>query len=235
MTPPKEWHLETALLIGRRVLAYSSIPSTNSMALGYADDESNDGLAILARQQTAGRGQHGRTWTAPPDSSVLLSVLVFPPPSLRRPALLTAWAADAVCETIREVTGRGATIKWPNDVLVGGRKICGILLEKRKGVVAGIGLNVHQTRDDFLAAGLPDATSLALSHRGKYDTKHIAEILLLYLDGIFWELCKGEVEGLQDRWTERLGLLGETVAAECVDGMLHGRVHELSFDGVTLH
>src|SRR5439155_7970824 len=118
------------------------------LALALADDVSNDGLILLAQEQKSGRGQQGRTWIAPPGSSVLLSVLVFPPAWLRRPAMLTAWAAVSVCETVREVAGLEATIKWPNDVLVLGRKVCGILIEQRSSAagtppatVAGIGLN----------------------------------------------------------------------------------------------
>src|SRR5206468_7692987 len=86
---------------------------------------------VLAREQTAGRGQHGRAWQAPAGSSVLLSVLLCPPPALRRPALLTAWAAVSVCETILQLTGLQAKIKWPNDVLIRGRKVCGILIESK--------------------------------------------------------------------------------------------------------
>ena len=83
---------------------------------------------------------------------MLLSALLFPPAELRRPVLLTAWAAVAVCETIRHITGQMARIKWPNDVLVQGKKICGILIEQGKGTVAGIGLNVNQSAEMFAAA-----------------------------------------------------------------------------------
>src|SRR5436189_3289930 len=91
--------------IGRRVLVYDCVESTNSLALAVAGDPASDGLVLVAREQTAGRGQHGRTWLSPAGSSVLLSAVLFPPPPLRRPAILTAWAAVSVCETIRETTG----------------------------------------------------------------------------------------------------------------------------------
>jgi BirA family biotin operon repressor/biotin-[acetyl-CoA-carboxylase] ligase len=128
--PADIWNLPTNRL-GRRTLVFARLDSTNSHAALLADDPGNDGIAILAREQTAGRGQHGRVWTAPAGSSVLLSVLLFPPPALRRPTLLTAWAAIAVCETITQLTDLSATIKWPNDVLIDGRKVCGILIEQR--------------------------------------------------------------------------------------------------------
>src|SRR5690606_22692424 len=133
--------------LGRTVQVFDSIDSTNTRALALADDRSLDGLVVLSRHQEAGRGQYGRTWLAPPESSVLLSVLLFPPPTLRRPALLTVWAAVAVGELVLELTGEQIRIKWPNDVFLKGRKICGILIEQRQqgeslATVVGIGLNV---------------------------------------------------------------------------------------------
>jgi BirA family biotin operon repressor/biotin-[acetyl-CoA-carboxylase] ligase len=130
MIPPEEWHLET-YHIGRRVLVYNQIDSTNTRAAQFADDGNNNGLVIVAGEQTAGRGQHGRTWQAPSGRSVLMSVLLFPPAALRRPVLLTAWAAVSVCETIRQASGIQAKIKWPNDVFLRGKKVCGILIESK--------------------------------------------------------------------------------------------------------
>src|SRR5207248_4183315 len=126
MTLTQEW-TEDSRRVGRRVLVYDRVASTNSLALELAGDPTSDGLVLVAREQTAGRGQHGRTWLSPAGSSVLLSAVLFPPPSLRRPAILTAWAAVSVCETIRETTGLQPTIKWPNDVFLEGKKTCGIL------------------------------------------------------------------------------------------------------------
>jgi BirA family biotin operon repressor/biotin-[acetyl-CoA-carboxylase] ligase len=130
MNPSEEWHLDTRQ-IGRRVRVYKRMESTNTQAALFADDPSNHGLVIMAEEQTSGRGQQGRSWQAPAGKAVLMSVLVFPPPPLRRPALLTAWAAVSVCESIRQATGFQAKIKWPNDVLIRGRKVCGILIESK--------------------------------------------------------------------------------------------------------
>src|ERR1019366_3193428 len=129
------------------------LDSTNSLALSLAHDPTQNGLVVIAHAQSAGRGQYGRSWHAPPGSSVLLSVLLFSPPTLRRPSLLTAWAAVSVCEAILKLADLDAQIKWPNDVLVQGKKVCGILIEQRTithadfplATVVGIGLNVSQT------------------------------------------------------------------------------------------
>ena len=83
MNPSEEWCLE-GLHVGRRVLVHDRLDSTNSLALSLAANPAHDGLVVVAREQTAGRGQHGRRWLSPPGHSVLLSALVFPPPHLQR-------------------------------------------------------------------------------------------------------------------------------------------------------
>ena len=121
ISPREEWSLDTRRL-GRRVLVFDQLDSTNNRAAELAVDPANDGIAILADEQTAGRGQYGRTWLAAAGESVLLSVLLAPPTALCRPAVLTAWAAVAVCSTIRAMIGAPTRIKWPNDVLMHDRK-----------------------------------------------------------------------------------------------------------------
>ena len=138
------WILNTRRL-ARRVLVFDRIDSTNSRLMELAGQPESDGLAFLADEQSAGRGQHGRRWLAPPRSSVLLSILLYPDEAINRPALLTAWAAVCVADVFRRLSGIAPTIKWPNDVLVRGRKVCGILIEqsrqgKTPATVVGIGL-----------------------------------------------------------------------------------------------
>ncbi len=238
--PTSEWHLPTRH-VGRRVLYYDELPSTLSVAAGLAADPANDGTAVLAGVQTAGRGQYGRSWQCPPGAGVLLSVLLSPPPPLRRPAVLTAWAAVAVAETARQLTGRQPGIKWPNDVQIRGKKVCGILIEaaspagRPPTAVAGIGLNVNQSAADFAAAGLPDATSLAVAAGRGFDTHAVARQLLEQLDRDYALLLDGELGTLEACWKWRVGLLGRPVVAEAADGTPHrGRLRELSFAGVEL-
>lgn len=223
------WHLETRHL-GRRVLVFDRLDSTNTYALQLADA---DGVAILADEQTAGRGQHGRRWLAPPRSSVLLSVLL--PPTVTRPALLTAWAAVSVADVVRQLTGPVPRIKWPNDVLVTDRKICGILIEQSRHpagpvTVAGIGLNVTQTAADFAAAGLPEATSLAALD-AHHDTHAVARLLLTRLDDNFTALADGSLER---RWRDYLDLEGHAVEVELSDRRLRGQLVACGFDRLTV-
>jgi BirA family biotin operon repressor/biotin-[acetyl-CoA-carboxylase] ligase len=239
MTAPREeWQLDTRRL-GRRVLVFDRLDSTNTRATRLADEGATEGVAVLADEQTAGRGQHGRSWLATPGDAVLLSLLLSPPPPLRRPAVLTAWAAVSVCAVVSEVTGLQARIKWPNDVLLRGRKVCGILIEQGRGrggliTVVGIGLNVRQGPGVFAAAGLPDATSLAAACPTPPDTAETARRLVRRLDEEYGQLCDGDLGTLEACWAWHLGLLGREVAAECADATYHGRLCRVSFAAVEL-
>ena len=229
----EEWSLNSRL-VGRRVLFFECVDSTNTVAARLADDRANDGLAVLAAEQTAGRGQHGRQWQCRPGDGVLLSVLLFPPPALRQPAVLTAWAAVAVCETVRRLTGLQARIKWPNDVLLRGRKVCGILIEQGRGAVVGVGLNVRQPAE-FAAAGLPHGASLTQFTDAELDSRAVAKVLLYRMDEEYTRLLEGDLATLEACWKRHVGLLGREVIAERYDGPTHrGRLLQLGFAGVQL-
>ena len=260
--PSEEWQLQTRH-IGQCVQVFQCLPSTNTHAARLADDPSSQGRVILAWEQTAGRGQYCRTWRTPAGKAVLMSVVLFPPLPLCRPALLTAWAAVSVCETIRQATGLQARIKWPNDVLVRDRKVCGILIESRVqasrrgpskssgalenlaplpsesstaelAVVVGIGLNVNQTAEDFQQADLPNAGSLALFTRRPLECPTMARLLVDHLDEEYDRLACGDLNPLLASWNDYIGLAGKLVAIESSDGRHWGRLRELTLDLVDL-
>jgi BirA family biotin operon repressor/biotin-[acetyl-CoA-carboxylase] ligase len=246
MTPRDEWRLPTRHL-GRRVLVFDRLDSTSNLAATLAGDPANDGAVVLANEQTAGRGQHGRSWLCTPGTGVLLSVLLFPPRPLRRPALLTAWAAVSVCAAVRRATGLDATIKWPNDVLIRGRKVCGILTESRVqrphgvggdapehelAVIVGIGLNVRQTATDL--ADLPEAGSLALFCERPPACDMMARGLIIQLDEEYDRLCRGDLATLEAAWRSGLGLVGQRVVVETHGGLHRGRLTALGWDGLVL-
>jgi BirA family biotin operon repressor/biotin-[acetyl-CoA-carboxylase] ligase len=151
--------------------------------------------------------------------------------------VLTAWAAVATGETILALTGLQARVKWPNDLLLGGRKVSGILIEQAGPgvVVAGVGLNVAQQPADFESAGLTNATSLAAASGQEVDVSEAARRLLLEMDRWYDELLERGPETLEACWKWRTGLLGRPVVAECTDGsVLRGRLREQSFGGLRL-
>ncbi len=236
-TPRETWHFDTDR-IGRRVLVYEHVESTNTLAAAIATEEDADGLVLIADHQHAGRGQYGRTWMSRPGSSLLMSVVVRPPVELRQPVILTAWAAIAVAESILSLTSVQARIKWPNDLLIRGKKVCGILIEQSNNAagvttVVGIGLNLTQTAEDFTQANLPDATSLGVVSGGLIDPRTAASVVIRKLDLEYARLIAGERVAVEADWKWRIGLLGRQVIVEHPGGATTtGRLRDMSFDGL---
>jgi len=236
MTPATEtWTLDTSR-IGRRVLVYGQLASTNTTATEFAALPDSDGLVIIANFQTTGRGQYGRVWQSRPGSSLLMSVVLNPPNELRRPAILTAFAAVAVSEVVLALTGIQARIKWPNDLFIRGKKVCGILIEQHGSTaILGIGLNLNQTKEEFEAAGLPDATSLGMASGGVFEMRTTAGIVIPRLDREYERLLSGERITVEAEWKWRIGLLGRQVTVEFMDGStIVGQLLEMEFDGLEL-
>ncbi|MSR30516.1 MAG: biotin--[acetyl-CoA-carboxylase] ligase [Gemmataceae bacterium] len=233
MVSPEIWHLDTKV-IGKSVWCFDRLNSTSTLAAQLAADPGNNGLAILAEEQTQGRGQHGRVWESSPGVSVLLSVLIFPPAIYRLPSLLTAWAAAGVGETIQQILGIRAAIKWPNDILIDRRKVCGILIEQGRGTVAGIGLNVRQTPLDFSKQGLAMAASLQNFTPHPLNTHEVARALLRNLDDLYQQLLEGQLDQLLALWKNGLGLLGKAVVLEERGRTRRGILEFMDFERITL-
>jgi BirA family transcriptional regulator, biotin operon repressor / biotin---[acetyl-CoA-carboxylase] ligase len=231
----QRWDLPTKEL-GRCIHVFGRLDSTNSFALTHAHDPAQHGLVVLAREQTAGRGQHGRTWQAPADTSVLMSLLLFPPPRMHRPALLTAWAAVSVCEAVFKLANLQADIKWPNDVLIRGKKVCGILIEQRTTAktefplasVVGIGLNVAQSTEMLAESQLPDACSLSQMAQRSFSFEVVARALIAELDAQYTSLVAGDFANLEAQWKQRLGLLGKMVVVEGIHQKVCGRLLDVT-------
>jgi len=238
MTPlPREIWNNPAFAIGREVRVFDLLPSTNDYAKEIADDTTHHGIAIVANEQSAGRGQHGRVWQADGNSSLLLSIIL---PSFQiplRPVVLTAWAAVSIIETIREIAGVEARLKWPNDVLIDGKKVCGILIEQGRGTVVGIGLNLNQTQITFNDARLPDATSLQLAGGSirAYSQRNVLDMLLRQMNVDYQRLLAGDRDSLEKAWVNRIGLIGRRVFVERSDGTsIEGELVTLTFEIIVI-
>jgi BirA family transcriptional regulator, biotin operon repressor / biotin---[acetyl-CoA-carboxylase] ligase len=218
-----EWELGTRR-VGRRVAVWDRVTSTNDLAARASGTPANDGLVILAEWQSAGRGRRGRSWSAPPASSLLMSLLLFPPPALDDPAWLTALAAVAAAEVVEAATGRDARIKWPNDVRVAARKVAGVLVERGPAAIVGIGLNVNLGPDDFPEALRDSASSLQVLAGAPLDRSELARALIGRLDAHY---DRGLAEGpaaLSGPWRARLEPLGRMVRLETAGGPVVGRL-----------
>lgn len=220
--------------VGRRVAVWERVASTNDLAARAALSTANEGLVVLAEEQRSGRGRRGRTWTAPPRSSVLMSVLLFPDGPLADPAWLTALGAVAAAEVVAEWTGRDARIKWPNDVRVDGRKIAGVLVERGAGAVVGIGLNANLAVADLPAEFRDGATSLSQLVGGPVDRSEVVRALVRRLDG-HYERARAEGPGpLARTWRDRSEHLARQVVVRARSAEFQGRLVELELLGAVV-
>lgn len=229
-----EWNLDTHR-IGRRIAVWDRVASTNDLAARAAASRANDGLSIFAEEQTAGRGRRGRRWSAPPRSSILLSILIFPDGPLDDPAWLTALGAVAVAEVVSDMVGADARIKWPNDVRVDRRKVAGILVERGVGAVVGIGLNVNLDASAFPPDLAGSATSLSHLAGRPLDRPEVARGLLRRLDHWYALGLATGPASLDDPIRSRSEHLGREVRVETTTGVVLGRLREIEVGrGITL-
>jgi BirA family biotin operon repressor/biotin-[acetyl-CoA-carboxylase] ligase len=170
------------LLRGRFGHVYRYAESTDSTQRMLAEDESEGAIAV-AEEQTEGRGRLGRAWEAPAGSSVLVSVLLLPMVEAPRLPELSLVAGGAVAQAIAGVTGLEPAIKFPNDILVRGRKVAGILAESSEGrVVLGIGVNVNQTLEQLPTGAKTEPTSLRLELGEPVSRARLLAAILLQLE-----------------------------------------------------
>ncbi len=218
----------------REVVYHSRVGSTNDVAKARAGAGAPEGLVVIADEQTAGRGRMRRQWWAPPAAALLSSLLFRPPSSLRQPHQLTMLCALSAADAVAGCTGLSVRLKWPNDLLVRGRKLAGLLAESAfKGddldyVVVGMGLNVNM---DFVDAPEfitpPTSLRLALGH----PVPRLG-LLVTYLDGVaqrYAQLKTGHSPCAE--WADRLVTLGRVVRVRRKDGTLEGMAEGVDPDG----
>lgn len=221
--------------LGGPLVHLDKIGSTNDRARELALAGAPGGTVVVAEQQTAGRGRQGRAWTAPRGRALTLSVLVRDEgenPLARRLPLLPLAAGVAVCEACEAVAPVACEIKWPNDVLIEGRKAAGILIESRpeaRWAVIGIGLNVNTSAQE-LGAELRDfATSLRIESETSLDRDRVLDALLERLA----VRVAGSVEGgrLLDAYRERDALRGKRVVWTAGDRRASGEAQGIDEQG----
>ncbi|MCM6777798.1 biotin--[acetyl-CoA-carboxylase] ligase [Nocardia sp. CDC159] len=206
-----------------RIDVVESTGSTNADLIRHAGDPDSDRRVLIAEAQQRGRGRHDRPWVSPPRAQLSMSILVRPrgiePGALGWLPLLTG---VAVVDGVRAATGLDANLKWPNDVLIDGRKVAGILAEVAAGgeapaVVIGVGLNVSLTADEL---PVPHATSLALAGAPELDRTELALALLREFARYFtaWSAAGWDVTRLAEEYRKRCGTIGSEVRAELPGG-----------------
>ena len=210
-----EWETELAFrletdLVGHPLVAFNEVGSTNDVAKQLALQHAPDGLTVVARNQTNGRGRRGRTWESFPGQAVYLSVLLRPGWPASEVSWLGVLGGVAAADALHELGIPDMSIKWPNDILVKGRKIGGVLVEPRVGegkldfAVLGMGINVHQQRAEW-----PDELrEIATSCRAEgveIPCDAVIRSMLRWLDIWYGTVLNGGQQALLDAWADWSG------------------------------
>lgn len=218
------------LRVGRSVLCFEQVSSTNDVAWDAARQGNTDGLVIVADSQRAGRGRHGRSWYANPGEGILMSVLLMDSKVCLDPGSVTIAAGLAVAKGIEAACGFRCELKWPNDVMIGGGKLAGVLIERRRiedaaGMVIGAGINV---------SGLPqsdkiDSPAVTVNNFAakKISRNDIIREILRELDQWVVMLSAGNQQKMHDEWMSRCNMIGRRISVRSFGQIFAGRVLDI--------
>lgn len=216
-------------MLGEPLIFLEEIDSTNNELKRRANSGAAEGLALLANHQTHGRGRLGRSFQSLAGQGLYLSVLLRPKVTLAVASQFTAWAAVAVCRALEQEIGLSAVIKWPNDILVEGKKLCGILTEAAgSAVILGLGLNLTQTANHFGPDLADRAISLAqLGYCAQ--AQPLARAILRELDTLYARFPEG-AESCRAEFKSRCVTLGRDVVLMREGGSVPARAVDVTPD-----
>lgn len=225
------WNLKTKF-VAKKVYSYDSIGSTNDAAYRLAEDGAEEGSVILSERQTKGKGRLGRSWISP-RGGIYLSLILRPKLVPTEVAKLTLIVAVSVAETLRELTGVQCLIKWPNDILVGRNKICGILTELKAEqdvtgfVILGLGINVNTK-----PAALPkNATSIFKESGKEYSRIDLTRALLKNIEDHYILFRHGKFSDIIKEWKDLSAVLGKRVKVSGKSGVVEGQAIDVDEGG----
>lgn len=234
LSPASLTHNLATHFIGQRVIYHPRLTSTMGVARQEARQGAAAGTVVIADEQTAGKGRIKRAWLSP-KGSLALSLILYPDVSYL--PYLIMLASLAVVHSIEKITGLPSQIKWPNDIIINGKKVCGILLESdvRGNIVAytiiGIGINVNFSLSDFPEIS-PTATSLADELGTEVSRLDLTRCLLTEIERLY--LALPEAEPIYQEWRSRLITLGKKVQVKSGETVLEGIAESVTRDGSLL-
>ena len=234
--------LERALdtrFIGRRVVYLTTTGSTMDDARREAEAGAAEGTVVLAEEQTKGRGRFDRAWVSPAGKNLYLTIIMRPP--MERLRSLSVVTPLAVALAVEETTSLAPRIKWPNDVLVGGKKVCGILAEMQteagalRAVVLGIGVNLNAPLSAFPEELRDKASSLFLASGRLVDRPTFTAALLTHLEKLYVLWLEGGFAELRPAWAHHAAwMIGQQITVAAPEGTVVGMVLGLDSDGALL-
>ena len=206
--------------IGSEVLFLPEIDSTNNLAKKHSKNNAQEGLVIIAESQTGGRGRMGRSWHSPPETGIYLSILLKPNLKPDHLSFITLLAGVSAISTINEISHQRANLKWPNDILINDKKVCGLLCEmtQEKGssfsVVIGIGINVNQLPEQFPKDLKKTATSLRIINGSPINRLTVIQSLLTTLDREYRFFLAEGGHSVIKKWKLNTDLFGKKVSVK---------------------
>ena len=209
-------------LIGKRIIFLQEIDSTNSEARRLVAHGEKEGTVIIADSQVKGRGRHDRRWVSPP-GGLYLSVILKPYVNPSKLSLITLLCSIAVVRTIRGLFKLPADVKWPNDIVIHGKKIGGVLCEaKNNNVIAGIGVNLNTNISLFPQALRKQVTSLRFELGANVNKDKFVSILLEEVEGLYRDFLHRRYEDIVLEWSSYCQTLGQKVKIETERGVEKG-------------
>lgn len=226
--------------LGKRIKLLTSVSSTQEEARHLAEEGAPHGTLVLAEEQTAGRGRQGRQWYSPPGKGIWMSLLLRPD---RQPVSiapqLTLLTAVAVCRAVRKF-GVDAGIKWPNDILVDGRKLCGILVESVaedeliRYAIAGIGIDVNLQREDIPQELLPKVTSVQIASGRRIERTELIGAVLMEMEQLYQLYTEKGFAPIAHLWEALSVTLGRQITVLTPDGEVTGKAIALEENGTLI-
>jgi BirA family transcriptional regulator, biotin operon repressor / biotin---[acetyl-CoA-carboxylase] ligase len=226
--------------IGRDLTVFSAVRSTNDLVMAAGQRGAAEGLAILADRQTGGRGRGGRSWSSLPGLGIYTSILLRPKVSAAECQVIPLLVGLAVADAVEEVGRLSPTLKWPNDVLVGKRKLAGILMEMAvqastvMHLCVGIGLNVLHELSDFPPDVRDSATSLWIASGRPVSRGPLVAALYNALDRRHAAFGAGQRSDLLDEVRRRMPMLGQAITVHAGETRWPGTAVDIAEDGALL-
>lgn len=223
-------------VIGKQAFCYNVVDSTNTIASGLAKDNVPEGTVVFAEGQKKGRGRLRRTWVSPKSKGIYLSIILRPKITINKASFITLLAAVAVAEAIREVSGLPAVIRWPNDILINNKKVCGILTEAQSEnshisyIVLGIGVNVNSSKSQLPSQG----SSLKEQAKKSFSRIELARQLLSSLDQEYSYFCKKGPSRIITQWRNLSAFSGKRVRVQLAHKTIEGMVQDIDSDGALI-
>jgi len=200
---------------GHTVFPFKTIDSTNTFAKQLQSDKAPHGTVVITEEQTSGRGRLQRNWVSPAGENLLFSIILYPDFGMEKISLLPFAGSLAIADAIETITGLSATCKWPNDVLINGKKVCGMLLESSHGnsiqdkIVLGIGLNVNQ--EEFSEELKFKASSLKIESGTIINRVALLQKILEELENRYNQLAHFPAQRILNDWRMKALLFGKKI------------------------